>query len=350
MKYLVLHIGTGKTGSTSIQKFLKTNLKQLNVDGIYYWGINLEHAPLETEFAWQKADGIGILQRMARVKAQQEVHDALGEALNSLPEGSVAIWSNESVYELYDLYIPVLTSYQQRGGLELRIVAYARNTRDYIASAYKQWGIKHKMYKGPILGFSEWVSRNQRFLSFGKSLNEWDQAFSDSFSLRNYDVIPDVVEDFIRLVPVKHSCTVKDTANKANRSPTDMALALYALYNNQFSEPILPSTISSLLSRYRIEVGDNRIGALTNLFPSARDLSEAEGLFKEDTMLFNQILSRNKQPQLSIHQESEESDQMDDQDIVNGVMALLLTFAVKQDAKMSILEQQLESLKTKPNN
>ncbi len=44
---LVFHIGAGKTGTTSIQRALRTHMLFLRKQGTWYLGYMLEHAPVQ---------------------------------------------------------------------------------------------------------------------------------------------------------------------------------------------------------------------------------------------------------------------------------------------------------------
>ena len=101
---LVVHIGIGKAGSTAIQTHLLRNRDQLKQAKLRYWGLNLEHTKGKKPFAWQIPGGIGILQKMSPPQAREQLKSALLEAVETIPEGHQAIWSNESIYEHQDVY------------------------------------------------------------------------------------------------------------------------------------------------------------------------------------------------------------------------------------------------------
>ena len=59
---LVIHIGTGKTGTSAIQGFLAKNAGPLRELGVHSWGRFLEDAFTPAAFAWQRVDGGRIVQ------------------------------------------------------------------------------------------------------------------------------------------------------------------------------------------------------------------------------------------------------------------------------------------------
>lgn len=346
MKRLIVHIGTGKTGSTAIQRYLARRRDEFAKYGIFYWGLNLEHAVSTQRFSWQRPDGIGLIQRMPLARAKSELGSALNEAFQALESGSTAVWCNESIYERPDLYIPLLEDLEVEGISEVCCYAYARNTKDYILSAYKQWGVKHKTYSGRVQGFSEWAYSRKDFLAYGKKLSVWHEAFGNRYRTFNYDSVHDVLEHFLLLLPESDKLLPKATIGKANCSPTDIPLALYALYNNQFQDPVLPHGVGSVLSRYKLEGGQYHSPPLAQLYPSAEELDAAKALLTEDIELIDSMLHQNNQPPLLSDADSSADHSLSEQDAFRGVLALLLSIIVKQDQRIDLLERSCTASKT----
>src|SRR5437667_280063 len=55
--------------------------------------------------------------------------------------------------------------------VQLEIVAYLRRQDRWAVSAYKQWGIKHKTYEGPVQPFTKWF--NPEECDYLTVLNRW---------------------------------------------------------------------------------------------------------------------------------------------------------------------------------
>lgn len=340
MSRLFVHIGTGKTGSTAIQNYLLNHRQDLAARGVHYWGINLEHAPTAHRFPWQDQTGTGTLQRMGLAQAKSEMDQVLREALSTLELEHVAVWCNESIHERPDLYIPLLQSCQLNLGTDVSLFAYARNIRDYSLSAYKQWGVKHKTNPGQVLGFSEWVNHKRNYLSYGRKLSHWDEAFPDSFNIINYDILPDVTHDFISRLPDCAELIPKKSGNRVHASPTDAPFALYALYNNQFADPVLPNTITSLLSRYSLLNFSAKVNSLSQFYPSSKELYAATKLLESDAKLVNAMLERHGQPSLSSEDCAKSDDTISEQSISGGVISLLLRIVVEQEKRIEALERR----------
>ncbi len=342
VRHIIVHIGTGKTGSTAIQRHLssrKVSLPELNVS---FWGLNLEHCTTKTKYSWQQPSGIGLLQRMSEAKAKEELAVVLEEALSE--NADLAIWSNESIYERPGVYVPLLRGLIDRGLCSITIIAYVRSIRGYIHSAYKQWGIKHKTYSGEILGFTDWIKTNVEFLSYGSKLAHWDQAFSTDLQVYNYDVVGDVLHHFMSLIPHCKSIVPQKSDNRENASPSEIQLALYALYNNQFAEPVLPHAITSLLRRYKLDHDRFEVTPLSSLYPSANEIESAQVLLEDQADIVNRILERNGQPALLAKQEISGINAASESDISRGVLSLLTNIVVQQELRINHLETQIKKL------
>lgn len=340
MKHLVVHIGTGKTGSTAIQAYLRKNKLENEKAGVYYWGLNLEHAPITTEYGWRKPDGIGILQRMPEADACREVTAGLMEALLAAEDNSLIVWSNESIYEKPGIFIPAILSSAVNAPVEIKAIAYARNVRSYLRSAYTQWGIKHKTYTGKIKGFKEWTQGSLGFLSYGQKLQKWHFELKSRFDLVNYDSVDNVVNDFrLRAGLVEKGVDIPSVAREYS-SPSDIHLALFALYNNSFTQPVLPRDVSNLLKHNKCNDGDYTFSDLTRILPAESDLDELTQLLVNELEILNSILSEKNQPLLQPGNSDIKHPLPDRLDMIEGTMSLLVRLVVRLNERITILEQK----------
>lgn len=339
MKHLLVHIGTGKTGSTAIQQALSQSEAQLRLQGVHYWGLNLEGADNSNRFPWQDQSGTGELQKLNDNVASRQLEEALMDALDRLPNGATAVWSNESIYERPGAYLSLLQGLQSEQ-VKCTIIAYARSHRDYIGSAYKQWGIKHKTYRGPILGFSDWVVARRNFLSYGVKLAQWDATFTDRFRIFNYDTIDDVVKHFNTFLPAGSDLT-PGSHQRVNRSPGPGILALYALHNSQFKEPVTPEAMVNLLKQFPRVRQSQPVPAIQSLFPSTAQLDEAERVLKEDAELVNSLLRRHGQPAIGQGKADAGVPTRNHDEITSDVLAALMHIIIGQNQRIIQLEQAL---------
>jgi hypothetical protein len=337
MKHLLVHIGTGKTGSTAIQQALQQSAQQLRSQGVHYWGLNLEGAENTSPFPWQKEGGTSDLQKLSDAVAARELEQALIGALERLPDGATAVWSNESIYERPGAYLSLLQSIQSEQ-VKCTVIAYARSHRAYISSAYKQWGIKHKTYPGPVLGFSDWVKARQNFLSYGTKLARWDAAFGEFFRLVNYDAIQDVVGHFSSYLP--EGTEVKPgSSNRVNQSPSPAVLAMYALHNNQFSDPVTPEKMVALLRQFPQLRKIHTVPSFDSLFPDDGGLDAAEKIMQDDCELVDSMLRRHGQPTLTKGKSNLNQSGRSTEQVTGDLLAALLQMIIELNTRVIQLEQ-----------
>ncbi|NYJ00751.1 hypothetical protein HNR19_001449 [Nocardioides thalensis] len=140
---LVLHIGTGKTGTSSIQQFLRINRPRLARRAILY-----PHAPgrarhtqlgffvkTEAELAriveWTRA-GHGDLDAF-RADFERRLTTEISEAAPKR-----VIMSDEALYSLSDEALLRLRSLAERIADRVRVIVYLRRQDDHLVSRYQQ--------------------------------------------------------------------------------------------------------------------------------------------------------------------------------------------------------------------
>jgi hypothetical protein len=340
MKSLLIHIGTGKTGSTAIQHALAASTKALQEHGIQYWGLNLEGCdPSARLYPWQKETGTGELQKLSSAEAVKQVREVLDKAFVCLEDGQLAIWSNESICERPAVFIPAIQDAAAAADVDCTVLCYVRGHRAYVNSAYKQWGVKHKTYPGRILSFLEWVKSRSQFLSYGRQVAAWDAAFSDRLRLVNYDHVNDVVQNFTDYLPAQGIITIPQ--KRMNVAPTQALLALYALHNNQFEPPMQPKAVEELLRRYPLAGSCHDVTELSGIFPDASALTEAEDFLKEDADLVNSLLRRHGQPELKSGNQGKDEPPLTTTTIQTSLLSVLLKMLMLQEERIDRLEKQL---------
>lgn len=284
---LIVHIGTGKTGSSSIQGTLRDNQERLREQQTAYLGLMGEGSPVK-RFPWQKASGWPELLRAGRRRAAVQLEEMLSEAIGAWrSEGlSRAIWSNESMFVQGKLIVPILTALK-RQRIAIRVIVYIRRHDAWARSAYLQWGLKHKTYHGPIRPFAEW--RRDWQLKFYPSLKVWLSEEWSDMAVRNFDACGDVVVDFLEYYRL---LTPQFAIARVNETPNPVALALWALFNNQFYEPILPIQLQRMLEQAGLLVNQPGGCDLAEMLPSEEDLLSVKGDVEEDRERLNKVLAR----------------------------------------------------------
>lgn len=334
---LVAHIGAGKTGSSSIQGELERVADTLAEHRMKYLGLMLEHASTDEKFSWQKPPGSPLFfLQLPQEQAIKELEKALSVEIETARRDGIdtLIWSNEWMFERADRILPALRRTRD-DGVEVQIVAYARQHDRWIASAYIQWGIKNKTYPGPIRGFSDWIKG--RSFSVAQILAPWLKAFGDNVNVYNFDAANDVVAHFFDKIDVPYSTSIRE-----NVSPPPADLAAWAVFNNRFKDQVPENRFASFLRRLR-RFRENAYAApdLASLLPTVEELKHQSDLYRDDRAFVNQLLAKSGEPEMSAMEEikpprSPSSWEMD---------RLMLEMLFQMDARLSALERTFKGEK-----
>ncbi len=183
-KQLIIHIGSPKTGSTSIQGFLKTNpdtLKSLGINYVKAGRTNIAHNSMRSSFRRGKGPKV-----CAQIKQEIESSDKPVQILSS---------------ELF--FTPVMAEPLANGLPEhmrksVKILCYIRRQDKYLEALYKQFVKNGRIAPDPL----EFYENRLESLAYSQTLD----AFADQFGTENIIVRPyerhhftngDVVEDFM---------------------------------------------------------------------------------------------------------------------------------------------------------
>jgi hypothetical protein len=131
MKRLVLHIGSPKAGSTSLQRFLAENRKRLGAAGISCPELPGEAAgtPARLKEAFQSDD-----------ESARAVLDAVGSAIAAAP-GDVVVLSSEGIASIDDSHRPaarIARLAAETWNVQLDVVAFIRPQHLFLNSSYAQ--------------------------------------------------------------------------------------------------------------------------------------------------------------------------------------------------------------------
>ena len=344
---LIVHIGTGKTGTTSIQKFFRRKRDLLRQHDIHYLGMHFEWCDPPHLFEWQCEGKIHLFQELEDQEASSQLSAVLNHWFENPSRSQCSIWSFEAIYSRPQVYIPALKDLLSKYELSLRIIAFVRNHNDFMSSAYKQWGVKHKTTAGPVLGFASWAERSKGLLSYGRKLKIWGDSFGELFSLVNYDACADVVYAVIELMPELLGDFVRSQyeGRHYHSTPNDSLLALYALFNNISADPVLPDEMQFLLDRYpRLKECHPPLVNAESIFESVvdRDAVMMKQLLHFDAAMINGMLRDRGQPLLSSIGEDESKTIGSDYEITTTLLSMLLTIVCEQSKRIEKLESRLE--------
>lgn len=290
---LIVHIGAGKTGSSSIQAALEASKHALADRKIKYLGLMHEHGLGASEPSWRKHGGSpDFFLRAPRDEAIEQLKAVLLEEIRHPDHADLdaLIWSNEWMFERADRIIPALQQVQGLG-IKIGIIVYVREHHKWIASSYVQWGIKNKTYPGPVRIFSDWIKG--RLFKVERILEPWLGAFGDQVRVFNFDATNDVVAHFFDKIHV--SC---NTSLRENVSPPSADLAAWAVFNNRYKEQVPENRFASFLRRLRRH-NENAVAVpdLASLLPTEDDLKQQSDFYREDREFLNQLLIKSGEPE-----------------------------------------------------
>jgi len=102
----LIHIGTGKTGSTSIQRFFKDFREQHKKLGLHYLGLHLSFTDQNILYSWQSEDETEVFkfQLLDDDIAYQQLENVLCNLLENRNLPNYFIWSFESIYDRPQVY------------------------------------------------------------------------------------------------------------------------------------------------------------------------------------------------------------------------------------------------------
>ncbi|MCM2255993.1 MAG: hypothetical protein NDJ94_10015 [Vicinamibacteria bacterium] len=239
---LILHIGMGKTGTTSIQGFLKRNAVALQSAGFRTFG------PGELPSCPQ-------VELMDTARLQR----ALGEIRERSHGAHGVVWSLEGLGTTHFAADPARLE-AIRGQLpasQVTIVVYLRRQDAFAASAYLQWNVVHKSYRGPVQSF------DQRFPAVygeapGSPLEETNlnyhaviRPWAEAFGVANLRVRPletgqlvggDLLLDFVEasgLPRLAYDFDVPRWNATFNQELSD----LLGMYSSAFEGPVAPTNM-----------------------------------------------------------------------------------------------------------
>lgn len=280
---LIIHVGMEKTGTSSIQLTSQQNIEQLKVNGISYLGLMLDKTPKKI-FDWQNPRGWTQCITLDKKRFNRELVHLFNEIDNSTDDKiHTFLWSNESLFNRLH-FIDIAIDWLNKN-FDLHVVGYVRKPDAWIQSAYLQWGIKHKTYKGSMKSFAEWTGdKNFPALEF---VTKWKMAVLNT-SFYNFDSVRNITEHFfLECLNLK---TDKIDVMRLNDTPTAAQLALFTLFNSSFNEEVLPYRIEKLFNSNSICTDKETLEELSNLVPNQEELDRYCDSVSEETKALNSLL------------------------------------------------------------
>ncbi len=334
---LLLHIGSGKTGSSSIQKTFEDNREVLQAAGFRYLGIMLENATEGPKPGWRFRGGANRFFHQGDDDARmEELYQVLAAEVAKTPDGGTLVWSNEWMFGRHTRLLPVFKRLQDEG-VDLRIVCYLRRHDRFAMSAYKQWAIKNKTNEGRILRFRDWAVQADTL--FYPKIKPWVDEFGKQVMLYNYEEVGDIVAHFIKVAGMPALSLAKD-----NISPRNEMLALWGIFNNRL-EAVVPPHLFERFLRYTLPHPERaEMPPLAELLPDDDELRQFQRRHLSDAGEVNALLMRSGQPPLNVSSTDAVSGEVDPWKMTCLMASMIFSLGEKvrtQGERIAALEARL---------
>lgn len=231
---LTVHIGMGKTGTSSIQKALRSNETALREQGTAYLG--MWFTDVDPAFARQEGQRQFFAAKPDEMARHAETFKAVLQERSQNEGTDHFILSNEGFFGRVAKLMPFLKALAPE--IDVQLIAYVRDPRSWLPSAYTQWGVRHKENKGPVQPFAE---RAATLIGQYRPLRLWHEAFGEALDVRVYKKDLNVVQDFASATGVELEVSAKRYLERAE--PAEVLLR--ALFNDRFDEGVMPERFAS---------------------------------------------------------------------------------------------------------
>jgi len=197
-KHLYLHIGTWKTGTTSIQDTFFNQRKLLRRYNVHYPDISSNHSFLPSSFHPNSEDCFGTKIKRLKGKALESWHQrSLKDFEKGLSSPNTVV-SSEFLLGLKPEGIRKMKAYLSRLFDEITIVVYVRHPLDHISSAISEQ-VKQGHY-----GIDEAYRIHSKFRELEK-IDNWKEVFGEKrMNVRAFDRINfingDLIDDFLSII------------------------------------------------------------------------------------------------------------------------------------------------------
>lgn len=231
---ITFHIGMGKTGTSAIQSALERNPDRLREHGVGYLGMWWD--VLDPRFEGPR--GMSAAARLDEAQLRALADRLLAHVRMVAARDGVRhfVFSNESLFSHTDAYAPVYARLAEH--VDVDFVVFVREPRQWLASAYAQWGIRHKVDPGPVPDFGTWAAGH---IGIYGGLRWWHQTFGPRLVVRTYDPSRDAVAEFLDAI----GCEFELESRRIYQTPEPALLLLQAAYNSLFEQPVRPAKFAS---------------------------------------------------------------------------------------------------------
>lgn len=358
-KTLVFHIGTPKTGTTSIQAFLDGNRKALEEKGICYpdtrrfcleQGIDIGSAVNNVQNGgfFEQFIPLGVKKvKMDQLLQNQDFKKILDFIISCLERYKLVILSDESMW-LRD--ITELLQYFASKDISIQVVVYFRNQVDYIESFWKH-DIKMGLFAGDFSTFWELrkASAVVESMYYYRKISEIEKVISkQNITARLYNPnrhrenINWLLEDFMETIGETLTSDYKTNRGYENVSLFGSALILKNRFNElgiDDSRGSFRQLFSQMSKQLAMEnpsiknttfLSQEMIQGLINEFSDENDMLKQAYFVNEQEILFD-VFSKE-----TIHEEISEFDE--------AIFHFIITYMQNEIALLSDMNTRINDI------
>ncbi len=248
-----LHIGTEKTGTTTIQRYLAGNRKSLKAQGFLYPVSPGETNHLALTACSMEGPKLDLLHTRCGIRRREEIVPYRKRMMDKLSDELAEAGASSIIFSNEHLSTRIRTPKEIRRVKEIcdevasatKVIVYLRNQTDFLVSRYGT-GVK----AGSVDEFSISLSPGAAsFLDYSQMLSPWSDIFGrENMIVRRFeaDDFPngDLLADFAAQTGLDTSQL--ERTQPANKSLTGPALAFLRKFNR-----LVPLTIDETLNPIR---------------------------------------------------------------------------------------------------
>lgn len=261
----IFHIGMAKTGSSSIQTWLRTNRVALEAVGVYpcypnvdagigiqegIFSLSLKHAiyhvakdemGVDEKTAWM---GPGPIYRARAGKIYERFKLQTSKLKDFSKKPGTYVHSHEVLFRCRKIQMIALDKYLSRYFDDRTYVVYIRNPVDFLPSMYAEKLRNNTFFECGTLGYSEFLNRCTSDLApYGRessfeNLFDWKKILGDKLNVRllepDWLVNGDLIDDFASLLGVPTFCK----PDRINESFAAEYIEYVRMLNLEFKEAL----------------------------------------------------------------------------------------------------------------
>lgn len=318
---IFLHIGTGKTGTTTIQTFLENNRAALAARGLMVPGSLGRQNHRRLTLHALNDDIVDNLRRAKRMQTPERVAHFRGKLegdfaaeVATWPRGANAVMTSEQLTRLRRPgELERLKQFLAAASTDIRVIVYLRRQDDYFASEYSQ------LIKGGMsLPFSIHNPINMPVYSYVDLVRLWGRAFGDE----NIIVRPfereqlrggDLLGDFMSIVGIDDLTGLQPVVDQ-NLSLDAQTVEFLRLSNDRFPRWVdgrtnrerlkLVRQLESISTGPKLRLSGEEAGRLLERFAAGNAEVARRYLGREDGRLFERPAAAQEgtSPSLSVEQ------------------------------------------------